>query len=483
MIHGEAGGTPITLLGLVPDGWKTSGHDAPYESRLAVHEIIVGGHVGDGTRFTTASVRLLHLNEWANRRPWTHSVQDGESWQETVVFTDPGRKTVNLPGTTATLRRDLSRSDDQLSYVRVTSDEWVIFDFDNPVDLETIDHDYVRPLTYLIELAASQRSTVLELKVRPEGSDELSLQWSILSAQSRRQPPQPRRWFEFLFTLGDIDFDVVLVAWWKLQSEIGVVTDLVSSLRQPGVVSNQFLNAASAIESYDRHRPDKITRHRPDKITRPSGHEPTFAERVDAVIKRAGPLFPPVVGNPVAWRDWVKSGRNSVAHRDPKMVNVDKEWRTTIRVTESTRWLLVLVLLRDLGIPDAAIEAGTTRELGLAAARHYLEEAKPEWFSPTSEPDRSPRGAASGDSDCAGLNMVRSQHARRGCSARRGARGRLGQPRCVRVPGSGRGTRGCAGSRAARVFHYWRRVCSRGRKRRAGVGRPGNRHALASWPR
>lgn len=58
-------------------------------------------------------------------------------------------------------------------------------------------------------------------------------------------------------------------------------------------------------------------------------HEPTFAERVHEVVARAGPLFPPAVGNVDAWRRWVKAGRNSVAHRDPEMVDLDKEWRTT----------------------------------------------------------------------------------------------------------------------------------------------------------
>lgn len=102
--------------------------------------------------------------------------------------------------------------------------------------------------------------------------------------------------------------------------------------------------------------------------------------RSGATAARAGPLFPPAVGDVDAWRRWVKAGRNSVAHRDPEMVDLDKEWRTTVRVTATIGWLMTLVLLRDAGIPDAVIETGIRRERGLEAATQHLREVKPDWF-------------------------------------------------------------------------------------------------------
>jgi hypothetical protein len=190
-------------------------------------------------------------------------------------------------------------------------------------------------------------------------------------------------------------------AWWSLHSEIGVVADLVAALREGrGYVSSQFLTGASAIEGYHRHRHGRArasAEHKarvkrivdaapPDERVWLNeqlafSHEPTFAERVDAVVARAGTLFPPAVGNIDAWRQWVKAGRNSVAHRDPSMVDLDKEWRTTVRVTATIEWLMTLVLLRDLGIPDSVIERGVRRERGLEAATQHLREARPDWFS------------------------------------------------------------------------------------------------------
>jgi hypothetical protein len=100
-------------------------------------------------------------------------------------------------------------------------------------------------------------------------------------------------------------------------------------------------------------------------------------------VERAGPLFPPVVGNVVAWIKWVKNARNSVAHRDREMVDIEKEWRTTIRVTATIEWLLRLVLLRDLQIPDSVIHKGVRDQLGQEAARELLHRERPDWFRET----------------------------------------------------------------------------------------------------
>ena len=109
-------------------------------------------------------------------------------------------------------------------------------------------------------------------------------------------------------------------------------------------------------------------------------HEPTFAERMTAVLGRAGPRFGEAVGNPEEWQRWVKNGRNAVAHRDPGMVDVDKEWRTTVRIIETIKWLMTLVLLHDLELPEDVIETGLRQQRGLVSASRSLREEKPEWF-------------------------------------------------------------------------------------------------------
>ncbi len=375
VIHGQIGPTPVTLLDLVPRGWRASGTDPPYERRLAVNTAIAGLHTIAGAKFDSAAVRLLHLNEWANRGPWTFPSTTAPSSQHVVVFTDPGELTADLPAAKARLWRgwDQSAGEGNLSSLTLASDECVQFDFHTPLDLAAIDHDYVRPLRNLVELAAAARSPTLELAVTPDGADTtLAPTGTVLSAAPLRDVPQPKPWLWFLFTLGDVDFSTMVSRWWRLHSEIGVVPDLVAELSDPGYVGNQFLNAASAIEGYHRHR-QKKQKASPEHKARVKrivdaapvkdhtwlmtqlafSHQPDFAERVEEVAALAGPPFAKAVGDPERWRTWIKQGRNSVAHRDPSMVDLERDWRTTVRVTATIRWLMMLVFLRDLGIPDS----------------------------------------------------------------------------------------------------------------------------------
>jgi hypothetical protein len=399
VIHGQIGTTPITLFDLVPGDQTRSWKEAPHHTRIAVNTAIGGIHALATPRFKGAAVRLLHLNEWANRDPWASSFVEGEKWQQVFSFTDPGTLTARLPNAKASLTRGLGWMEDPAS-LTVTSDERVSFVFDSPLDLETIGHDYVRPLQSLVELAAVDRSSTLELTVVPEGSDEYPSSVSVLSAAAREKVTSTKQWFEFLFTLRQVNFTALLPAWWQLHSEIGVVCDLLGAVRERGFVGNQFLIAASAIEGYHRHRfsrpkasPEHKARVNAIVAAAPEverewlsqrlrfSHEPTFAERIDDVIDRGGPLFAAAVGQPDAWRDWVKRGRDSVAHRDPGMFDVDKEWRTTIRITATIQWLMTLVLLCDLQIPDEVIATGVRQQRGLRLATDLLREVQPDWFN------------------------------------------------------------------------------------------------------
>ena len=150
------------------------------------------------------------------------------------------------------------------------------------------------------------------------------------------------------------------------------VSDLVSGLwGGTRNISNRFLDAASALEGYHRH---KFPAETPNKRT-------PFADRVDALLALAGPRFAAAVGDPVAWRNWVRDARDSVAHRDPGMVDLEQEWRTTVGVANSMQLLLVLVLLADLAIPDSVIAEGLRQDRSLEVVPRYLQSVKPEWFT------------------------------------------------------------------------------------------------------
>lgn len=397
LIHGEVGATQVTLLDTVIRGWDRLGQSPPLKSEVAANTVLTGALGSTETRFKRASVRLLYLNEWADRAPWkwTYGESDG------VTFTNPGVLTADLPGATATLRRSLVSHDHLFSYVTMESDEWVDFDFQKPTGLEALMRLYVRPLESLITLAAVQNSVPLDLTAVPveEGDDTAPVR--ILS-EIDRDFLAPKPFVDMLFDLRDVTFEELLPAWWQLycDKEMAIVVDLLESLDGPGYPGPQFFTAASTIEAYHhrqfgkpkvspehRQRLDRINEKAPvedrawlkEKLA--WSHVPSFAEVIDEVVDRAGGLFPPAVGNVTKWRRWVKEARHSVAHRDPSKVDVDRDWRTTVRITPTIRWLLVLVLLRDLGLSDEVIEAGVRNQGGLAAATENLQTEKPEWFS------------------------------------------------------------------------------------------------------
>jgi hypothetical protein len=312
IVYGEIGTTPVTLLEVVSGGWKAkTSPEAPYTSSVRVNRIILGAHTDGEALYKAAGVRLLHLNEWANRRKFTTETGEGFS-SDTVVYAQPPTLEAELPGAKASLWSQWSQSHDlMLSYVSMTANEWVLFDFETPLSLAMIEHDYATPLANLLELVSNRPTAFFEFTVTPEGAGEGDQPWSVLSNEARGPVPSPRNPFELIFTLRDVDFDTVLPRWWRMQPDLGVVPGLLSSLRGRSSVANHFLNAASAIESYHRHlirdvppsaEHKALLKRIRDALARADwtwlkqflihSHEPSFAQRIDAVVARSGTLFP-----------------------------------------------------------------------------------------------------------------------------------------------------------------------------------------------
>ena len=239
IIFGQVGSLPVTLLDVVPGGWRATGHNHPHESGYSVNLIICGRHVLGAEVFKAASVRLLHLNEWANRSPWTESFGEGQPWTQSLIFTDPGTLSARLPQADVTLSRSLGWSDNYGS-AGMSSDEWVHFSFDDPIDLESIEHDYVRPMRYLIELAAVDRSATLSLRLVPLDAEEHDPPVYVLSSVDASTTQPSKNWSDFLFTLRQVEFSVIIPRWWQISTKIGIVSDLIAGLRGRGFVGNQF---------------------------------------------------------------------------------------------------------------------------------------------------------------------------------------------------------------------------------------------------
>jgi hypothetical protein len=416
-IHGKVGAMHMTLIDTVGGGLRRVGGQPPHRSELVANTVLAGLLGSTDSTFQSASVQLLHLNDWAHRPPWSEGSPNGPG-RLSVTYTDPGRLEAILPRATATLYRSgsgyfdelVSFGDDLLSHYTMTSNEWVRFDFEEPTDLETIEQDYVRPLLGLLELATADQSVVLGLTAVPVGADERESRVTVLSAIDRTGS-KPRDVVDLLFTRRDVAFQEVLPAWWRLHDKLDIVIDLVQALQHGGHLGSQFFTAVTAVEAYhrrtcrtnmsqdterreremsqeDRARRERILRAVSDqdrdwlkeKLYGPRG--PSFVERIDAVVTKAGDLFPTAVGDVQKWETWVKKARHAIAHRDPKQKVFDAvEGRTMLRVTPTLQWLLTLVLLDDLDIPADVATAGVRSHQGFAGVTANLRRECPEWFT------------------------------------------------------------------------------------------------------
>jgi len=400
LIYGNVGTTPVTLLNLVPGGYSGGWNDAPHESRISANLVIVGAHVNAMSKYKVAWMRPLHLNEWANRAPWneTNSGVDRKEGIKGVEFQRPENATAVIRGAKVILGRSI-RTKSDLSHFEYSSDEWIAFEFEQPLPIEVIEHDYVRPLRNFMELAANVACPQLGFELSPEGALNTDSPVIVLSSLHRGLVPTTKNSFQLLFNLSDCNFSDVIHSWWEFQNEIGVVTDLCASLRMRSFVGNDFMNAATAIESYHRHRnPSEVTEEHKKRVEKilnavppedrswiagflSVSHEPSFSKRVDEVVVEAGEFFAAAVGDPKAWRNWIRDRRIATAHRGPNMINVDYEWTTTIVLTATVQWLLTIVFLRAIGIPDTVYEQRIQQWSDLSWHSMRLRELKPVWFS------------------------------------------------------------------------------------------------------
>lgn len=140
-------------------------------------------------------------------------------------------------------------------------------------------------------------------------------------------------------------------AWMDLQDEIGISLDLLTTLRTSAheTLYSRFFAAAQMLEGYHRAR---IGGQRMEAaVCLAHGNEPSFRERIDAVLQRAGQLGRGVARlRPQFSRDVVKY-RNDYAHLlRPHDVPAELE---LIDLVVASEWIMIGCVLQDLVWGDA----------------------------------------------------------------------------------------------------------------------------------
>lgn len=177
----------------------------------------------------------------------------------------------------------------------------------------------------------------------------------------------------------------VIDGWWKARDELLPVTQIIAGLRyQPGYVEADTVLSAAAIEalataglcdprpllSQEDAEPivaalnslDGTNQAQRDAIARLKGelHRTTFRSKVESLIEDIAPEKWGL--SRVRTDEWIKlflKARNGIAHAAPGLPGGVSIWKESelLRSIRDANWIVItLVLIAQLGVPDAAID-------------------------------------------------------------------------------------------------------------------------------
>ncbi|MCU1394482.1 MAG: hypothetical protein JWM34_2910 [Ilumatobacteraceae bacterium] len=404
VLHGDIRGTPVTLIDCLSTRVSHSFDGPPNEVLVVASTFISGDHVHAETKYRSAAVRLEHLDEWARRTPFKAERESSTGpIVKTTTYTQPPTLETHVTGADVQLGRRWIDTPNPISGPSFESHEELTFNFVTPVELASIEHDYVRPLRHLLGLAFDRTPRILSLTVRahrPEDDDPWPPDVDVIHVVDDGGKARPLRATHF--DINTFGFADTLTRWWVISEKLGTVLDLHTSIREnESYVSLRFLVAASALEGYHRVAEGKVTaspEHKArlttilspitDDDTRTwlrnqlmHSHRPPLRHRLTELAERGGDQFIAGIGNIGKWVDLIATGRDSVAHRDPAMRDVEADAAAAVRLIGSIEWLLNLLLFEDLGIDRAERDRILNDSSHWSSVTDYLRADVPDLFA------------------------------------------------------------------------------------------------------
>lgn len=401
VIHGECLNRTVTLFDCDPrGGTSVLGRDsvANYFSPTALI-----GHYAvppKSPHFDIMSCELSHLSTWTARSGIRTRLHDPPA----ATYTFPSELTAQCDGFTLTLStlfkelpvgRTLNWSETERFYAHMR----------HRVSLNTLTHAAVRPLQHMLSLAAGRICDTERLQVadsaRRGSHGKLWFDVVHYKGKDGAEFPRDAKSHEFLFTLADITFDDFMPKWFDLITRVGLSSDILFSLGRKGndYVSNRLFNVVSAAEGMHRRLHPELEEQSDKSRARIKrladqvndrddrtwlkqqlafSHLPTFAERLNQLVDRAGPTFTPYHGSRTQWVRIIKDMRNMVAHtRD----DVERNPSAMFRLASTLDLLLRIVLLREAGFSHEFCEDRVSSHPQWSYLRRVLPDEVPVIFS------------------------------------------------------------------------------------------------------
>ncbi|GGX29700.1 ApeA N-terminal domain 1-containing protein [Streptomyces chryseus] len=423
VIHGRsAGGISLTLVRNVQTVALTESGAGLAATRLVqrkftVGTVLVGGsHLReDEVRFNRASLRLTYLDPWVNRSPYVQETGPPESLQ---VLDDLPIMEASVPGCQIHLVRTWDSHFNRLTDAGFSSHELIELQFDEPVPLDKIEYQFIRPLEQLLHLAAGYPSKALDLQLRNDSGHALTWEVArrgVYSVQRRTPEPtenpvvRPRMRFG-MNSNGyppDIDFEDLVPRWFKLQKNLSDVCDLIFSARSEtgGYLQQQLFTIVSALEGLHRGLHPELEKKTAADGARNAAilaavqegceehhgwlrdllgtaHRKSYAFRIQELLRETGDVMDSIVGDQDKWVRKLRDVRNDLGHVLSPTTTVDQ----MVALFSSALLLAEAVLLRRLGFSEAECGRSLDYDWEREITRSRMMKGFPNWFPDSEQP-------------------------------------------------------------------------------------------------
>lgn len=399
-IHGtlDKSGEDVTLPSAFTVGWTLG-------SGLTSHQLealyaLRGAHVnGVDAQFTSARIRLCHLDAWANL-PGFKIVPGGAGGGWALTFEPPQVPSATMPnGARITLEQvpEIGTPTAQGGQLK----RHLMLDFLGmpPATYRDIDRTIVKPVMNLLTLTVGIECPPVEMLL-DEGS---GVQWLAVHHAGMRAPAEdvvPQH--KILAPMAVVGLEGI-AAWLKSTASLGPLPSIVARVvsAQDDPLEAQLLELTSTAEGLHR-----LLRPKEKRMTKQQAREArtkaieavddldedvrkaveeslshiadqTYSRRLLDLAEQVKEAVPGVTGDVQEWKKRVASVRNNLAHKlDDGFLGDDIDAQEAMVLSLSLRWLLAGFLLLQAGISPAVlgnrIHGHRPYQLFLSQARAWL---------------------------------------------------------------------------------------------------------------
>ena len=399
VIHGVCGSERFTLLETHAAHSSGGCFSDISDQTLSALRGLRGIHVSSAqeTVFDSAEVQLEYLLGWARQTTMQAAItiSEGRWTGEQTAHSKPADDLTATHGDmTLTLKVPHTQfrvaDDPQASRRTLTSNEWAVLELASPapVSLDGF-NQIIKAMADLMTLCAHTPSGALKRTLWFTGSEAHPTpggrrsEVEVMGRQVHHPVPQtdaPAS-VEYLFTLGDVDYDVVVPAWLTLCENAPTACSVLFGLKyiSQGYASTRLLSAASAAESLHRWLHDsppysdtdfndlleKVLASCAGKDATSRAARKFIRERLtnhmtyrDRLVGLATIPDPEAVKSLIpdieTWAALLKNARNSIAHaaKNPAdTVELARSAELQYSLTEVTYALLSIILMAELHLP------------------------------------------------------------------------------------------------------------------------------------